>query len=129
MTKAFLPTGLGIALLVIALLLGMRTSSFVKRATAVPGVVEALNAGGSHPQIQFTTPEGARISYPQGGLIFGYKTGQAVRVLFEPHDPAGTARIDAIGALWFDSIGLSFIGAIALLVGLTGLIAHLSGPR
>jgi hypothetical protein len=85
--------------------------------------VERLNAGGTHPQIQFTTPAGDRVSYPQGGLIFGYEPGQTVRVLFEAHDPKGTAQIDAIGALWFDSIGLSFVGLIALLVGVMGAFA------
>ena len=59
-------------------------------------------------------------------MIFGYKPGQPVHVLFEAHDPKGTARIDAIGARWFDSIGLSFVGLIALLVGVTGMTTHFS---
>jgi len=125
-TKAILLAGVGILLLVVALLLGGRTRAFVRRATAVPGVVEHLNASGTHPQIQFTTSAGDRVSYPQGGLLFGYKPGQTVRVLFEAHDPKGTARVDAIGALWFDSIGLSFVGLIALLVGAMGMITHFS---
>ena len=126
MTKASLPTGFGILLIVVALLLGVRTRAFVRRATAVPGVVESLYAGGSHPEIQFTTPAGDRVSYSQGGLIFGYKPGQTVRVLFEAHDPKGTAQIDAIGALYFDSIGLSFVGLIAILAGVQEMITYLS---
>ena len=126
--KTILPVSVGLALLVVAVILGARTRAFVLRATAAPGVVEYLNAGGSHPQIQFTTPAGVRVSYPQGGLIFGYKPGQAVRVLFEQHDPAGTAHLDAFGALWFDSIGLSFIGVMFLLAGLTG-ISPFSGHK
>ena len=91
MIKAILPAGVGVLLVVVALFLGGRTRAFVRRATAVPGVVERLNASGTHPQI--------------------YK---------------GTAQIDAIGALWFDSIGLSFVGLIALLVGAMGMITHFS---
>ena len=125
-TKACLPTGFGILLIVVALLLGVRTRAFVGRATAVPGVVERLNAGGSHPEIQFATPAGDRVSYPQGGLIFGYKPGQTVRVLFEAHDPQGTAQIDAIGALYFGSIVLSFMGLIAILVGVQEMTTYLS---
>lgn len=128
-TKAVLPTIVGVTLLVFALIVGLRTRAFLKRADSATGIVDHLNAGGSHPEIEFTTPAGIRISYPQGGFIFGYKPGRGVRVLFEPHDPAGTARIDAIGALWFDSIGLAFIGVVALVIGLTGLVAHPSNRR
>jgi hypothetical protein len=116
-TKGVLPMLVGVALLVAAAVLGARTRTFVHSAVAVKGVVESLNAGGSHPQIQFTTPSGERISYPQGGLIFGYKPGQEVRVLFDPHNPASTARIDTIGALWFDSILLSLLGLAFLAAG------------
>jgi hypothetical protein len=33
------------------------------------GVVSRLDAGGSHPQVGFTTAAGQRISYAQGGEI------------------------------------------------------------
>ncbi|HEY4185671.1 MAG TPA: DUF3592 domain-containing protein [Polyangia bacterium] len=126
MVKSALATALGVLLLVAAALLAARTRAFVGSASAVSGVVAGLNAGGSHPQIEFTTPAGARVSYPQGGLIFGYRPGQPVRVLFDPRNPAGTARIDAIGALWFDTIGLSFVGVIFLIVGVSGLVKRRS---
>ncbi|WP_323048561.1 DUF3592 domain-containing protein [Paraburkholderia sp.] len=55
---------------------------FLDSAVAVPGRVVALNAGGSHPQIEFTNKTGERISYPQGGWIAGYKVGDKVTVLY-----------------------------------------------
>lgn len=118
---------IGVLLLTIAAMIAGRTRAFLRSAVVVPGVVSALNAGGSHPQIDFTTPNGTRVSYPQGGLIFGYRPGQSVRVLFDPRDPEGTARLDAFGALWFDTVALSVLGLVFLVVGVYGLARSGSG--
>jgi len=126
MTKVVVPIALGVVLLVTAGILAARTRAFVRMASAAPGVVEGLNAGGSHPQIGFTTAAGARVSYAQGGLIFGYRPGQPVRVLFDPADPERTARVDAFGVLWFDVLGLSFIGLISSIIGLSAVLKLLS---
>ena len=45
------------------------TYQFVKGSTSTEGTVVALNAGGSHPQIKFTTADGKEIEYAQNGLI------------------------------------------------------------
>jgi hypothetical protein len=52
-----------------------------KDAAVADGIVTKLNAGGAHPEIEFTTPDGQTVSYPQGGMIGGYKPGDHVRVL------------------------------------------------
>jgi len=125
LTKVVVPISVGIVLLVTAGILAARTRAFVRTASAAPGVVEGLNAGGSHPQIGFKTPAGARVSYPQGGLISGYRPGQPVRVLYDPANPDGTARVDAFGALWFDVLILSTLGLIFSIIGLAGALKFL----
>jgi len=114
--KAIVFLAVGAGLLVAAVVAGIAIRGFVGRAASAPGVVSHLNAGGSHPEIEFTTASGERISYPQGGLIFGYRPGQKVRVLYGQENPRGTARMDAFGALWFAPLMLLVLG-LALIVG------------
>lgn len=75
------------------------TYRFVKGSTATEGVVVALNAGGSHPQIKFTTADGKEIEYAQNGLIGGYRVGDRATVLYDPQNPR-EASVDTFGALW-----------------------------
>jgi hypothetical protein len=94
---------------------------FLRAAQVAEGQVESLNAGGSHPQVAFTTAAGQRISYPQGGLIFGYETGQPVRVLYLSEQPQLSAVVDDLGALWgmtalLGLLGAAFVGAGANLL-------------
>ncbi|MEG0185590.1 MAG: DUF3592 domain-containing protein [Stenotrophomonas sp.] len=89
--------------------------AFLRVAQIADGHVESLNAGGSHPQVAFTTAAGERVSYAQGGMIFGYEPGQAVRVLYQPARPARQPSLDSFGALWGMTlmvalIGLTFVG-------------------
>lgn len=74
----------GLLILAVAAFEVTHRLEFLQIAQAVDGQVERLNAGGSHPQIAFTTATGQRVSYPQGGMIFGYEPGQPVRVLYDP---------------------------------------------
>ena len=101
---------LGIGLLIAAIVTGVEKRGFIHRALSAPGVVTRLNHGGSHPEIEFTAASGERITYPQGGGIFGYVPGDAVRVLYSPENPRGTASIDAFGALWFPQLMLLSLG-------------------
>jgi hypothetical protein len=99
--KRFVFTLAGIGLLAGAFWSYAMTRNFIIHAKTGNGEVVALNAGGSHPQIQFTTEAGQKVSFPQGGLIFGYHPGEQVRVLYTPSDPAKSHTVDAFGALWF----------------------------
>lgn len=101
---------IGIVLLAAAGVTAGARRSFVRRALATEGIVVRLNAGGSHPQIEFTTSSGEKVSYPQGGLIFGYRPGDRVRVLYNPTAAAGTACVDRFGALWFGPLVLLILG-------------------
>ena len=109
---------IGIGLLGIAVNLTLDRRDFLTRAQTVDGVVSHLNAGGSHPEIAFTTVSGERVSYPQGGFIFGYQKDQPVRVHYLPEQPTASAIVDAPTALWGTSGVLGFIGLVFTLVGL-----------
>jgi hypothetical protein len=98
--------------------------SFARAATSATGVVTRLNAGGSHPEIEFTTASGTKVTYPQGGLIFGYRPGQEVRVLYNPQDPAKTACVATFGVLWFVPLMLSGIGITLVTGGTASLRSH-----
>jgi hypothetical protein len=107
----------GLTLLGLAVYTALGTVAFLRSASRANGTVSALNAGGSHPQITFQTESGKPISYPQGGLIFGYQPGDAVTVLYAAENPAGSATIDAIGALWAKVIWMGGLGTAMLLGG------------
>jgi hypothetical protein len=99
----------------VALVTGLSQAAFVSRAATAQGVVARLNAGGSHPEIAFEVG-GRHFEYPQGGLIFGYRPGEAVEVLYDPANPAH-ACLQSAGALWFvpglmTVIGLVWVAAI-----------------
>lgn len=78
---------IGIALLAIAVYMIFARYEFLSQAQQAPGVVKALNAGGSHLEIEFTSADNHVIFYPQGGMIFGYKVGQPVQVLYRTENP------------------------------------------
>lgn len=109
----------GLGFLMAAASSAWRTSHFIAASEVVAGSVSSLNAGGSHPQIEFATRAGEAISYPQGGLIGGYKTGDHVKVRYDPANAKGTASLDTFGALWMVPLvltffaGCFFIGAAA----------------
>lgn len=114
--------------LVAAVFSSLNTVDFLRTSILVPGEVVALNAGGSHPEIEFSTKDGQKISYPQGGLIFGMRVGDHVNVRYLADSPGITARLDKFGAIWSWSIGFGCMGAIALVLTI-GFAAKLMLPR
>jgi hypothetical protein len=108
----------GVAVLTAAIVVAISVQSFARGAEKADGVVARLNAGGSHPQIEFTTASGLKVSYPQGGLIFGYHPRQKVGVLYSPDNPQQSARLDAFGALWGTPIILSIVAMFLIASGL-----------
>lgn len=112
----------GLALIVGAGLYANGVRQFVRQAAQAPGVVSALRAGGSHPQITFETAARETISYPQNGWIAGYKVGDPVTVLYGAEDPRGTASIDTVGALWAGPILLFALGFGFCIVAVTNFV-------
>lgn len=105
----------GVILLGVAAVVGLSVRRFTHAAASAEGAVVRLNAGGSHPQVDFVTAAGDRVSYPQGGLIFGARVGDKVRVLYMPDEPLSTARVDTFGSLWFVPLLLLAIGVVMLI--------------
>lgn len=104
----------GILILGGAVIWGISNWLFINRAETAQGSVTKLNAGGSHPEITFTTNDGKTIEYPQGGLIFGYHVGDEVIVYYDRENPQNCV-INSSGALWgFPALvfvlGLVFVG-------------------
>ncbi|WP_347928897.1 DUF3592 domain-containing protein [Pseudomonas helvetica] len=113
---------IGIGLLGIAVNLTLERREFLAHAQTADGIVSHLNAGGSHPEIAFTTSSGEKISYPQGGFIFGYQQDQPVRVYYLPEQPASSAVVDTPAALWATPGVLGCIGLLFTLAGLLRVI-------
>ncbi|WP_338523534.1 DUF3592 domain-containing protein [Pseudomonas batumici] len=109
---------IGIGLLGITVDLALERRELLAHAETADGIVSHLNAGGSHPEIAFTTRSGEKISYPQGGIIFGYQQNQPVRVYYLPEQPAGSAVVDDLGALWGASGLLGCLGLVFIIAGL-----------
>ncbi len=111
----------GAILLVVAAVGAFQVSRFIAGALRSDGTVTRLNAGSSHPQIAFHTQNGSLISYPQGGMVAGFRVGQAVQVFYDAGDPSGTARVRSFGSLWGTSLVLATCGAVLLTLGLVSL--------
>ncbi len=109
--KRLLFAGVGIVLVIIAIVSGILTRRFIAHSAMAAGLVVKLNAGGSHPEIKFTTADGREIEYPQNGLIGGYQTGDKVTVLYDPEDPR-QCEVNSFGALWGITISLAIGGVI-----------------
>ncbi|TBU91529.1 DUF3592 domain-containing protein [Phytopseudomonas dryadis] len=112
--KASLFIFVGAVLLIIAAFQGVSRLQFIKIASTTEGRVSALNAGGSHPQIDFIDQRGEAISYAQGGFIFGYRTGIQVEVLYLRDNPANTAVVKDIGALWGAVLLFALLGTVVV---------------
>ncbi|MGI4796212.1 MAG: DUF3592 domain-containing protein [Janthinobacterium lividum] len=108
----------GAGLLVAAYLLASSIMSFRTGATRAEGTVTALSAGGSHPVIRFTTADGSAFSFSSNGLIFGYRAGDRVAVLYDKAAPQRSAALDAVGSLYFFPLMLGLIGASFIVVPL-----------
>ncbi|WP_263147170.1 DUF3592 domain-containing protein [Pseudomonas sp. RIT-PI-AD] len=106
----------GLVFLVIAGFCYASHVAFLERAERAEGVVVKLNAGAAHPEIEFTSRAGARVSYPQGGFHGSYEVGERVHDLYDPASPGNTATTDYFGAQWS--------GVIITLALATGFLAQ-----
>ena len=122
MTKQLIAMIIGLAFLASAAISAHSTRSFLRTSIVAPGKVVALNAGGSHPQIEFVTRSGERISYPQGGMISDLKTGDTVRVRYRPGSALVTATLDRFGAVWYWPLMFSYMGFGFFGCGLSSLL-------
>ncbi len=113
--KSIVFTLVGVGLMISAVYWAASTRQFVARAASAPGVVIKLNHGGAHPEVRFTTAAGEVVEYPQGGMIWGYRVGDRVEVLYEPGNPNRDPVIHTTGALW-GFVAMDFLmGAVFVL--------------
>ncbi|QVN13184.1 DUF3592 domain-containing protein [Burkholderia sp. LAS2] len=112
---------IGVGLLVAAAISAQSTREFLRTSIVVPGLVVKLNAGGYHPEIQFTTKTGQQISYPQGGIVTKVKLGQRVEVRYQADDPDGSATMNVFAAIWDSTIVFAFMGVVAIVCGVMNL--------
>jgi hypothetical protein len=62
------------------------TITFIRTAIAAPGHITASGPGGVHPEVEFVTKKGEKISYIQNS-VKKYVSGQHVTVLYRPESP------------------------------------------
>ncbi|GBH28712.1 DUF3592 domain-containing protein [Burkholderia vietnamiensis] len=108
---------IGVGLLVAAAICAQSTREFLRTSIVVPGLVVKLNAGGYHPEIQFTTKTGQQISYPQGGIVTKVELGQRVEVRYRADDPDGSATMNVFAAVWDLPIVFTIMAAFAIVCG------------
>jgi hypothetical protein len=125
--KAIFFIVVGTALLIGAMVTAVGVRRFMNESLVAEGRVVSLNAGGSHPQIAFTTRHGEQISYAQGGWIGGYAAGDAVRVRYREADPARSASIDSVGALFFWPLLMAVLGGVFAAGGIAEWISRSKG--
>lgn len=112
---------IGIVFLAAAIVAACSTVNFIQSSILVQGRVVKLNAGGSHPEIEFLARDGKKISYPQGGTIFGMRVGDDVQVRYLPDAPRASATVNRFGALWDKVIFFAFMALVFSLFGFLNL--------
>lgn len=112
---------IGLVALALSCCLALERKRFLETAQRAPGEVVARNAGGAHPEIRFVDHAGEVISYPQGGLIWGYREGMQVEVLYEPNHPRRSAVVRDAGALWGVPALFGAVGGVLILGGICAL--------
>lgn len=127
--RAMVFAPLGFCLLFLTFVLVHNQLDFLAHAQRAEGQVSALNAGGSHPQIDFTDAHGKAFSYPQNGFIWGYEVGDRVTVLYRPENPDVSAIIEANGVLWVWSLVAGLLGILFAAGGIYHLMAWIRHRR
>jgi hypothetical protein len=108
----FLFVGLMVTLASFAMLRG--DAAFLAEAQKASGLVIATPYGGSHPQIRFHVSGSLDCTYSQNGMIFGYRTGDAVTVLYNPKDPCQSPSVGGFLAIWGMDIVTLALGLVFL---------------
>ncbi|VXC97290.1 conserved hypothetical protein [Burkholderia sp. 8Y] len=91
---------------------------FVRASKVVSGKVVKLNAG-RHPQVEFTTLEGQRISVPASAWS-SIDVGDVVEMRYDPREPR-IAEMNTLWGMWGIQLMAGWIAACFILGGLLGL--------
>ena len=113
--KIVLSVTIGIGFLVFAAISARYTRDFVQSSVVVPGRVVNLKFGGHHPEVEFVTKDGRRLSLHQSAF-FSVDVGDQIQVRYRLDAPLQTARLDVFSSIWGDSVVLSLMG-LAVIAG------------
>lgn len=91
---------------------------FVKTSKVVPAEVVKLNAGGKHPQVEFTTLDGQNISVPASSWS-SVSVGDTVEVRYDPKHPR-IAKMNTLWGVWGLHLMVVWVSAGFILGGLLG---------
>lgn len=123
--------GVGVLILVVGAVTGLRIRSLLSTAAEAQGKVvgfiqQSSGEGGTskHAQVEFTTAAGETVTFTEASqTVGGLAVGSEVPVKYNPAQPK-KARIATGGRLWVSTIVLVALGAVLLIVG---VILGLSG--
>lgn len=108
--------GISALMLLIALIFGIMTQLFISQASGADGTVIAAASPNSTRRslatIEFTTATGQGVQFNTSisSSPPEFKSGQKVRVYYNPADPAGSARADSFMSLWFFTFLFGLLG-------------------
>jgi hypothetical protein len=115
--------GIGILMLILALVLWSKTRGFIARAASTQGTVTELvevrdDDDGSltfKPVVKFVAASGEEISFTSSysSRPAPYDVGETVEVIYLP----GDARIKGFGSLWFGPLILGVLGTVFAAIG------------
>jgi hypothetical protein len=116
MLKCIVGVVIGVIFLICAASVASYTNDFLNSSVVVSGRVVGLDNGPNHPEIEFVTLKGERISRTQSGFIPPLEMGDRVAIRYRPDAPLQTARLDYFGPIWGPVLILVFFG-LAFSVG------------
>jgi len=83
------------------------------------GEVVKLNAGGFHPEIEFTTNDGRRMSFP-GSTTVRTEVGDRIEVRYRPSEPRD-AMVNNVFSVWGTHVYITGFSLIFIIGGLYGM--------
>ena len=113
----------GVALVVVAVTLGISTFRFVRAASLANGTIQKMDLAGRtghhvyRPTVVFTDKLGQLHTFTASGSDPpGFKVGEQVRVAYDPNDPS-IARIVAFQTLWLEPTIFGALGTVFVVMG------------
>ncbi|MEO5921722.1 MAG: DUF3592 domain-containing protein [Pseudolysinimonas sp.] len=133
MSAGIIVGAIGVLILVVGVISGLRTRSFLGAAATAQGRVvefvkhtsEGSESGSStHAVVEFAAENGATVKFTEKSQTMGgLAVGSEVPVKYDPAAPE-KARISTGGRLWLTTIVLVAVGAVMAIVG---VVMGLSG--
>lgn len=95
------------------------TVDFVKSSKVVTGEVVRLNAGGKHPQVEFITLRGERVSVPASSWFHFAEIGDKVEMRYDPKN-SHDAQMNTFFGIWGVHLMFCWVALMFLFGGILG---------